>query len=357
MSLLNFQCQHRFPGGFELDVSFEVDRPIAALFGPSGSGKTSILSAIGGFLRPQSGKIHLADQLVLDTAAGVSLAPERRRLGIVFQDHLLFPHLNVEANLRYGQRRRRRRRSIELSRVVDVLEIGPLLRRYPHNLSGGERQRVAVGRALLSGPELLLMDEPLVSLDSALKTRILAYLERVVSQWNIPVLFVTHSQAEVRRLAQWVVILKGGHVVTAGPPDEALARPEPLAWTNSVGPVNLLRLDEVELHNCHATGRVGTQRLHLPAKDIPSPSSFLFVQFSPADVTLSRQDVAGLSARNRLHGVVRQMVPLSHATFVAIDIGQLLWAEVTPEAAAELDLKPGCDVTCLLKVHSLHVVS
>jgi molybdate transport system ATP-binding protein len=356
MSLLSFQCRHRFPGGFELDVAFEVDRPITSLFGPSGSGKTSVLSAIGGFLRPNSGKIRLADQVVLDTAGGVCLAPERRRLGMVFQDHLLFPHLNVEANLRFGQRRRKRRRSIELSRVVDVLEIGPLLRRYPRNLSGGERQRVAVGRALLSGPELLLMDEPLVSLDTALKARILAYLERVVAQWNIPVLFVTHSQAEVRRLAQWVVILQDGHLVTAGPPDEALSRPEPLAWKNSVGPVNLLRLEEVEFHDGHAVGRVGSQRLHLPAEDLPS-SSLLFVQFAPADVTLSRQDVAGLSARNHLHGVVRQLLPLNHATFVAVDIGQLLWAEVTAEAAAELDLTPGCEVTCLLKVHSLHVVS
>lgn len=356
MSLLSFQCRHRFPGGFELDVAFEVDRPITSLFGPSGSGKTSVLSAIGGFLRPQSGKIHLADQVVLDTAGGVCRAPELRRLGMVFQDHLLFPHLNVEANLRFGQRRRKRRRTIELSRVVDVLEIGPLLRRYPRNLSGGERQRVAVGRALLSGPELLLMDEPLVSLDTALKARILAYLERVVAQWSIPVLFVTHSQAEVRRLAQWVVILQDGHLVTAGTPDEALSRPEPLAWKNSVGPVNLLRLEEVECHDGHAVGRVGAQRLHLPAQELPS-SSLLFVQFSPADVTLSRQDVAGLSARNHLRGVVRQLVPLSHATFVAVDIGQLLWAEVTAEAAAELDLRPGCEVTCLLKVHSLQVVS
>ena len=356
MSLLSFQCRHRFPGGAELDVAFEVDRPITSLFGPSGSGKTSVLSAIGGFLRPQSGKIRLADQVVLDTAAGVCLTPELRRLGMVFQNHLLFPHLNVEDNLRFGQRRRRHRRSIELSQVVDVLEIGPLLQRYPRNLSGGERQRVSVGRALLSGPELLLMDEPLVSLDTALKARILAYLERVVAQWNIPVLFVTHSQAEVRRLAQWVVILQDGHVVTTGTPDEALSRPEPLAWKNSVGPVNLFRLEEVEFHDGHAVGRVGSQRLHLPAEDLPS-SSLLFVQFAPSDVTLSRQGVAGLSTRNQLHGTVRQLVPLRHATFVAIDIGQLLWAEVTSEAADELDLRPGCEVTCLLKVHSLHVVS
>ena len=360
MSLLSFQCRHRFPGGFELDVAFEVDRPITSLFGPSGSGKTSVLSTIGGFLRPQAGRVQLGDQVVLDTTRGICLPPERRRLGMVFQDQLLFPHLSVEANLRYG-RHRRWRRSIDFARVAEVLEIGPLLARYPRNLSGGERQRVAVGRALLSGPELLLMDEPLVSLDATLKARILAYLERVVAEWKIPVLFVTHAQGEVRRLAEQVVILERGHVVATGTPEEALSRPEPLAWKNSVGPVNLLRLDQVELSGGHAIGRVGKQSLHLPSEGFPddqlSSSSPLFVQFAPTDVTLSRQDVAGLSARNHLTGHVRQLVSLSHATFVAVDIGQLIWAEITAEAATELDLEPSREVTCLVKVHSLRVIS
>ena len=361
MSLLSFQCRHRYRGGFELDVAFDIDRPVTSLFGPSGSGKTSVLSTIAGFLRPEAGKVELAGRPLLDVpegkgAQGVCLAPEKRHLGMVFQDHLLFPHLSVEANLRYGQRHRRGRRPIEFSRVVEVLEVGPLLRRYPRNLSGGERQRVAIGRALISGPEMLLMDEPLASLDAPLKGRILAYLQRVVAEWNVPTLFVTHSQAEVRRLADWVVILQQGRVVAAGPPEEALGRPEPLGWKNSVGPVNLLRLEQVEHRDGHAAGRVGGQCLYLPAEELPS-SSPLFVQFSPVDVTLSRKDVPGLSTRNHLHGMVRQLVPLSQATFVAIDIGQLLWAEVTPEAAVELDLKPGGEVTCLLKAHSLHIVS
>ncbi len=364
VSLLSFQCRHRFGSDFELDVAFEVDRPVTSLFGPSGSGKTSVLSAIAGFLRPETGTIRLGERTLLDTDQGICAAPEKRRLGMVFQDHLLFPHLSVEANLRYGQRRRRRSRlpqPIEFSRVVDVLEIGPLLKRYPRNLSGGERQRVAIGRALLSGPQLLLMDEPLASLDTPLKARILAYLQRVVTEWNVPTLFVTHAQAEVRRLADWVVILQQGRVVASGPPDEALSRPEPLGWKNSVGPVNLLRLEQVGFSDGHATGRVGQQVLHLPPieddrGELPA-SSPLFVQFAPADVTLSRQDVTGLSARNHLRGQVRQLVPLSQATFVAIDIGQLLWAEVTPEAAVELDLHPGSEVTCLLKVHSLQIIS
>lgn len=356
MSLLSFDCRHSYGGGFQLEAAFELNHPVTSLFGPSGSGKTSVLSAIAGFTRPSVGKIQLGDQVLVDTKRGIFLPPEKRHLGLIFQDHLLFPHLDVEANLRYGQKHRRRRRPIDFARVVDVLEIGDLLDRYPANLSGGERQRVAIGRTLLSGPELLMMDEPLASLDSALKARILAYLERVVAEWDIPTLFVTHSQAEVRRLADWVVILQQGHVVADGTPEEALSRPEPLGWKNSVGPVNLLRLDRVESTNGRATGRVGDQILHLPKLDNQVGSS-LFVQFAPADVTLCRHDVTGVSTRNHLHGHVRQLVPLSHATFVAIDIGQLLWAEVTPEASAELDLQPGREVTCLLKTHCLHVVS
>ncbi|MGA2069237.1 MAG: ATP-binding cassette domain-containing protein [Thermoguttaceae bacterium] len=224
MSVLRFRCQHRYPGGFRLDVEFDVNHRFTVLFGPSGSGKTSVLNMIAGFLHPQRGTIHLENRTLLDTSLGVSLPPEKRRVGVVFQDSLLFPHLTVEGNLRYGQRRRDKRgRRLDFSRAVDVLEVGPLLRRFPRNLSGGERQRVALGRALLSGPELLLMDEPLASLDVPLRDRVLAYLERAVAEWNIPTLFVTHAQAEVRRAAEWVVLLQEGRLTGAGTPDEALS--------------------------------------------------------------------------------------------------------------------------------------
>lgn len=224
MSWLKFHCRHRYASGFELDVTFQADRQVVGLFGPSGSGKTSVLSVIAGWLRPQQGRVVLGEQKLLDTQMGVEMAPQRRRVGMVFQDHLLFPHLSVESNLRYGlNRRRAAKRAIDFARVVEVLELGDLLARPPGNLSGGERQRVALGRSLLSGPEALLLDEPLTALDQPLKERILIYLDRVLSQWQIPTLFVSHIAADVRRLAEWAVVLDQGHVVASGPPAEVLA--------------------------------------------------------------------------------------------------------------------------------------
>ncbi len=355
MSRLSFQCRHRYPGGFVLDVAFETTERVTALFGPSGSGKTSVLSTIAGFLHPASGRIRLGDHDLLDTSRALAMRPERRHIGTVFQDHLLFPHLTVEQNLRYGQRHRRQRRPVDMSRAIEVLELGPLLTRSPRNLSGGERQRVALGRALASGPDLLLMDEPLASLDSPLKSRILAYLERILGEWQIPILYVTHSQAEVRRLAGRVVVLRSGKVVAEGAPEEALSRPEPLAWKNSMGPINVVRLDDVVADRDHAIGRIGDQAVHFPPPETPATAP-VFVQFAPADITLSRQDVLGVSARNHLRGRVCQVIGVEQAVFVAIDVGQIIWAEVTPEAAGELRLAPGTEVTCLFKAHSLHVL-
>jgi molybdate transport system ATP-binding protein len=356
MSAISFQCRHRYASGFELDLAFEITSRFTSLFGPSGSGKTSVLSIIAGMLRPQQGCVRLDGRTLLDIASGVCLNPERRNVGVVFQDALLFPHLTVERNLQYGQRHRRRpRRTVTFAHVVETLELGPLLQRYPKNLSGGEKQRVSLGRALLSGPDLLMMDEPLASLDDPRKGRILAYLERAVADWNIPILFVTHNQAEVRRAAEWVVVIDNGRVVCAGTPNEALAQPGPLVWTDSTGPVNLLRISNIASADGRVTAAIGDQRLMLPVDQLP-PVPPSFVQFRPADVILSREDVTGLSVRNHLRGRVCQVMAVGNAVFVAIDIGQILWAEVTPQAIAELQLAPDSQVVCLLKTQGLTLV-
>jgi molybdate transport system ATP-binding protein len=222
VSQLSFRCRHNYAGGFSLDVAFETAHQVTSLFGPSGSGKTTILSLIAGLQVPESGRIELGTRVLVDTARRVCLAAERRRVGLVFQDLLLFPHLTVEKNLRYGERRHHGGLAIEFAQVVEVLELGDLLRRMPRKLSGGERQRVALGRALLGGPELLLLDEPLAALDAPLKDRILTYLERIVKHWSVPTIYVSHSPAEVRRLAEWAIVLENGRVVGAGPPSDVI---------------------------------------------------------------------------------------------------------------------------------------
>jgi molybdate transport system ATP-binding protein len=218
---LSFHCRHRFASGFSIDAAFDTQAPVTALVGPSGAGKTSVLYMIAGLLRPQTGTIRWGDATWLDTEQGQCAKPQARHVGFVFQDHLLFPHLSVERNLMYGRRRRgHRASSIEPERVIEVLELGELLARSPRHLSGGEKQRVALGRSLLSGPELLLLDEPLAALDEPLKDRILAYFERVVAEWHVPTIYVSHNAVEVRRVADRVIVLEGGRVSDRGALEE-----------------------------------------------------------------------------------------------------------------------------------------
>jgi molybdate transport system ATP-binding protein len=215
MSFLDVRCRLHYPSGFVLDCAFATDAAVTALCGPSGSGKTTVLSVIAGLRRPDSGRIQLGERLLFDSAAGIFLPPERRRIGYVFQDQLLFPHLHVRRNLLYGWRRRPRgARSIDFKRVVDVLELGDMLDRLPHTLSGGQRQRVALGRALLCGPDLLLLDEPLAALDQPLKERILEYVEQVLKEWQLPTIYVTHQMSEVTRLTEQIVLIENGRVVS-----------------------------------------------------------------------------------------------------------------------------------------------
>jgi molybdate transport system ATP-binding protein len=204
-------------GALKLGVRFDAARGVTALFGPSGAGKTSVVNMIAGLLTPDRGAIAIDDTVLFDAARGIDVPPYRRRIGYVFQEGRLFPHLSVRQNLDYGRRMSGRpREAAEFERIVALLDIVPLLDRRPRMLSGGERQRVAVGRALLMGPRLLLLDEPLASLDAAHKREILPYLVRLRDDAGIPMVYVSHTAAEVRRIATTVVRLDAGKVVATG---------------------------------------------------------------------------------------------------------------------------------------------
>jgi molybdate transport system ATP-binding protein len=212
-------------GTFNLAVKFSADAPIVGLFGRSGSGKTSVVNAIAGITKPLRGLIRINDIVLFAVAQGIDLPPEKRRVGYVFQDALLFPHLDVESNLLYGQRLRSPKdRFIDEARVTELLGLGALLQRKPKALSGGERQRVAIGRALLAQPRILLMDEPLAALDIPRKTEVLDYIERLRDELDIPIVYVSHSVAEITRLADTVVVLSDGKCLAAGDVDDVMGR-------------------------------------------------------------------------------------------------------------------------------------
>ncbi len=204
-------------GTFMLAARFEAAGGATALFGPSGAGKTTVVNVIAGLLTPDRGSIALDDTVLFDAAAGINVPPHRRRIGYVFQEGRLFPHLSVRQNLDYGRRMSGRPRDVkEFERIATMLDIGRLLDRRPRLLSGGERQRVAIGRALLMHPRLLLFDEPLASLDAGHKREILPYLVRLRDEAGVPMVYVSHTAAEVRRIATDVVRLDDGRVVACG---------------------------------------------------------------------------------------------------------------------------------------------
>lgn len=204
---------------FTLEVDAEIDCQVAAIFGPSGAGKTSLLDLIAGLRRPRTAFIQLGDQVLTDTAAGIMVPTRHRQIGYVPQDLALFPHLSVRQNLLYGHRRSAEAKSpFTYEHVTEVLEIRPLAARRPDLLSGGEKQRVALARALLASPRILLLDEPLASLDSALKSRIIPYLARIRDEFRLPMLYVTHDWTEVRALCSEVLVLERGRIVDRGEP-------------------------------------------------------------------------------------------------------------------------------------------
>jgi molybdate transport system ATP-binding protein len=222
---LEIAIQHK-QGSFKLSVFFQgAESGVTALFGPSGAGKTSVVNMVAGLMRPDAGRIAINGQCLFDSARGIDLPPEKRRIGYVFQDGRLLPHLSVRANLVYGMRRTPAdRRFVQLDPVVELLGIGHLLKRRPARLSGGEKQRVAIGRALLTSPALLLMDEPLASLDAVRKDEVLPFIMRLSQKFAIPILYVSHALDEIVALATHLAMLENGRVLAAGEMQTLLAR-------------------------------------------------------------------------------------------------------------------------------------
>ncbi len=359
---LALALRHRLDAGM-LDVAFEAPATgITALFGPSGAGKSTVLAAAAGLLRPEFSRLTLDGATLADTEAGIWVPPERRRVGLVFQDAMLFPHMSVAANLRYGQRRAPAG-GIGFDDVLDLLGLAPLLPRRPHTLSGGERQLVAIGRALLGQPRLLLLDEPLASLDAARKAEILPFLARLRTALALPMVYVTHALDEVARLADHLVLLRDLRIIGAGPLHAMAARADlPLASRDDAGAILTCRVAAHDPARRLTRLERGAFALLVPLQAAPVGTE-LRVRIPARELILARQDAAllreALSLHNILPGTVRAITEDTRhgAAMVAIDAdGAPLLSRVTPDAVARLDLRPGAKVLALAKSMSVEVL-
>lgn len=348
MTLL-VSLSHRV-AGFALTAEFAVPPGVTALFGPSGAGKSTIINAVAGLLRPYSGRIVNGTQVLLDTQTGLFVPPHKRRVGYVFQDARLFPHLTVRQNLTYG-RWFAPRSGPDFDAVVAMLDIAPLLARRPATLSGGERQRVAIGRALLANPQILLMDEPLAALDDPRKAEILPYIEHLRDSTAIPILYVSHSVTEITRIADAVVLLEGGHVRGTGTVAEVFSDP---AMVTSVG---LREAGSVLGARVAAQDEDGLTRLETAAGPlwlprIASPiGARVRVRIAAQDVILSRSRPEGLSALNILAGTITSLrMGAGPGAIVQLRVAEdLLLARVTQRSVAALGLSVGVPVFAVLK--------
>ncbi len=343
-------------GGFALDVAFNLpDRGVTALFGPSGCGKTTILRCIAGLMRME-GRLSVGADTWQDCSTGTFLAPHKRPVGYVFQDQRLFPHLTVEGNLLFGTKRLGRRRADIQKRFVEIVELlgcGPLLRRGVDGLSGGERQRVAIGRALLAEPKILLLDEPLSALDRDAKDDLLNHLEALQQALSIPVLHVSHDIAEVARLAPNAVVLSRGSVVASGETPQVFERLDLHPHTGRFEAGALVTTRFVDTDRTYLLSRLehAGQSIWVPEVNA-RPGDIVRIRIRARDVALSLNRPEGISIRNILSGTVAEIREEPSTAFAEalVDIGGArLRARITRATVAELNLVPGKSVYALIK--------
>ncbi len=352
---VSVDISHRL-GDFAIDARFDSAGRLTALFGPSGSGKTTLINMIAGLIRPTKGRIAVDGRVLVDTDTGVFVPKHKRRIGMVFQDARLFPHVSVAGNLHYGRWfTPAAERYAEMDAVVELLGIGHLLDRRPAKLSGGEKQRVAIGRALLASPKLLLMDEPLASLDDARKAEILPYIERLRDETKLPIVYVSHSVAEVARLASDVVVMAQGKVAASGATGAIMQRldllpAEERGEGGAVLDTKVLRHDEAFGMSVLGSA-AGEIRVPLLAVATGAP---VRIRIRARDVMIATEQPKGLSALNILPGTIVAISPGEGPTVeIGIDCnGVTVLARITEQSRQTLDLKLGSKVFAVVKTVS-----
>jgi len=347
------------PHPFTVDVDIQGGEGVTVLFGASGAGKTSILRAVAGVLRPDHGRISLDGTIFFDSSSSKCLAVQERKIGYVFQNHLLFPHFTAEQNVFYGirdhSRSEARRRVGEL---LSMLGIGKTARRYPRDLSGGEQQRVALARALASDPSIMLLDEPLSAVDVATRSRLLEEISAIQEKSGIPFLYVTHNHSEAVRLGDFMYILDEGKIVQSGTPLEIFNSPRSAPAARAVGTENIFVGEIVEhrIDDGMTTVDIGSCRVQVPYNDLPTGDR-VTVGIRSEDIILSREHLTQTSARNVLKGTIQRIILDVDKAELVVSCGVDFKVSITPATIRILDLKEGTELYMLIKARAVHLLA
>lgn len=357
--MIDFQLMHH-RAAFRLEAALQPSSRVTGIFGPSGSGKSTLLGLLAGMLKPEAGYFSIDGEYLFNIEKGIYLPPHQRRIGMMFQESRLFPHLSVEGNLRYGyQLLKPVERRFSVAEVVNLLELEEFLQRQPHQLSGGQKQRVALGRTLLASPRLLLFDEPLAALDIRLKSQILPFLQRVKDEIDIPMLYVSHAIDEILHLTSSIAVFDDGRVVGYGDFHQVMRDEKVLHLANSLGVENVLRgkLLTQDAEAGYSIMQLDDQLLHVPycAAELHLPMT---VSVAASNIAIALQRLEGVSIQNQLHGRISAIQKVDHRMLIEVMIGDhALMAEISEKAMNDLTLHPGDEVYCLIKTQSLKVYS
>ena len=361
---LVLQIAKKLPGEertFDLNVSFKILAGITIIFGPSGAGKTTLLECIAGLMEPDSGTISIGDRVLFDRSNHTNLPPQRRRVGYVFQDFALFPHLSVQKNIEYGLAgNTAKERQERANTILESFHIAHLQSHKPAQISGGERQRVALARALVTDPAVLLLDEPLAGLDAATKSRIVADLRTWNAAHRIPILCVTHSREEVFALGECMVVLKNGKVSAQGTPHQVMRTPRQETVAELAGFENIFDATVTASHEDRGTM---TCVIYASGVELETPlvhaeiGSSLRIGIRAGDILLATAQPVGLSARNVLPGELISLERRDVIVMARVDCGVEMTVQLTLAARDSLQLTPGRDVWLIVKTHSCHLMA
>lgn len=342
-----------------LDVAFELGPECSILFGRSGSGKTTTLRCIAGMTRPDSGRVQLNGTVLFDGQRGCAVPMRQRRISMIFQDDLLFPHLNARENILFGLNGwPRDRRARRLDEMVELFSIRPLLERRPVNLSGGEKQRVGLARAIAPRPQLLLCDEPISAIDQEGRSTLIAHLRRVQQAEQIPVLYVTHSMSEAMALGDRLFALDQGRIIAHGTPIDVFSRPRQLALARLTRVQNIFSATAVS-HDPDE-GSTLVRIADGPEMRVPLLHCAIGVTHTfglrADDILLARHAVTGISAQNLIEGRVAEILQNEAEVEVIIECGARFVASVVPAAVRSLELRPGAPIYMIIKARSCHLL-